>query len=464
MTEAQTAPPIGELQLDPTGSGAVNEHVGHLKEGMTMIDVVALGISATVGVSIFSVIAPAAAVAGPGMLITLAMAAVPMVIFAVVYAFMGSTVPRSGSSFDWPAQFVHPYLGFIVTWLRILGNAVSLHVMALVFVNYVSKALPLPAGPTMFGLLTVFCVVNWFGITPAAKTGRVLVLLKVLALGVFVVAGIPFVRAVHFVPLMPHGWWGVLAALPLLVGLYTGIESSAEVGEEIRNSASVIGKGLALTVCASMALYVAISVVAIGVLGTPQLARSGAALFDAGRVPLGRWNAPLLIITAAAAIGTAINATILIFTRFLFAMGRDGALPAVLAKIHPKWGTPYVAVIAVFVSGTLSLLLPQSLLFLFLAANLPTVLKYLSNCLAALRLVDRYPELHERAHLKLSRRAVKGWSYAGVVCAVVILLSGWNADWRAYAILIIWGALGSAYWFSRARYRSKSMQTRGYQV
>lgn len=430
-----------------------------------MIDVVALGISATVGVSIFSVMAPAAKVAGPGMLITLTIAAIPMIVFTVVHAFMGSTVPRSGSSFDWPAQFVHPYLGFIITWLRILGNAASLHVMALVFVNYVSKTVPLPAPRlTMFVLIGVFCLINWFGVVAASEAGRVLVFLKILALAVFVVAAFPFVRAVNFRPLLPHGWWGVLAALPLLVGLYMGIESSTEMGEEIRNSASVIGKGLALTVSFSMFLYVMVSIVALGVLGTPRLEASGAALFDAGQVPLGRWNAPLLVITAAAAIGTAINATILIFTRFLFAMGRDGALPAVLAKIHPRWGTPYVAVIVVFLCGTLSLFFPPSLLFLFLAMNLPAMLKYLGNCLAALRLVDRYPALHERAKFKLSRRAVKAWSYTGIVCAVVILVSGLKADWRPYAILGIWGALGSAYWFSRARHVSKSMQTRGYQM
>src|SRR5262245_39345881 len=93
-----------------------------LKQGLTMVDVVTIGVGSAVGVSIFSIMTPAAKVAGAGMLPALGLAAIPMVIFAVVYAFMGSTVPRSGASFDWPARFIHPSVGFFVAWLRIVGN------------------------------------------------------------------------------------------------------------------------------------------------------------------------------------------------------------------------------------------------------------------------------------------------------------------------------------------------------
>ncbi|HEY0339386.1 MAG TPA: amino acid permease, partial [Steroidobacteraceae bacterium] len=127
-----------------------------LREAMGAGDIVALGVSAAVGMSIFAITAPATAVAGPGMLISLALTAVPMSVFLVVYAFMGSAVPRSGSSYDWPARFVHPFLGFTVTWLRILGNAVSLGLMAVVFVSYLGKVVSIPEFPVMVGLLTIF--------------------------------------------------------------------------------------------------------------------------------------------------------------------------------------------------------------------------------------------------------------------------------------------------------------------
>jgi len=433
---------------------------GSLKQGMTLIDVIAVGIGAAIGVSIFAVMQPAAKVAGPGALISLLIAAVPMAIFVVVYSFMGSAVPRSGASFDWPTQFVHPTLGFMVTWIRILAYAGILNMLTLVLVNYLSEAIQVPRRLFMFLLLLVFYLLNLFGIRVAARTERVLVFLKISAFAVFVFVGIRFIKTVHFAPLAPFGVWSILAAVPLLVGLYSGIETATDVGEEIKNSSAVIGRGL--TIAAALGLFIAIatSFVALGVVGAPTLSESRAPLLDAGKLFLGRWNTPFMLATATLAICTSLNAAYLVFSRFLFAMGRDRALPGALAKIHPTWGTPYVSITVVFICGVLGLLLPSSLAFLFLAINIPSMLKYFSNCLSAVRLVDHYPELHRGAKFKLSRKAVKAWSYSGMACAIVITVAGLSADWRPYATLGAWAILGAAYWIWRGRHLSSSMQKR----
>jgi APA family basic amino acid/polyamine antiporter len=433
---------------------------GSLKQGMTLVDIVAIGLGAAIGVSIFAVIQPAARVAGPGALISLLIAALPMAIFVVVYSFMGSAVPRSGASFDWPTQFVHPTLGFMVTWIRILAYAGILNMLTLVLVNYLSVAIRIPRRPFMFLLLLIFYLLNLFGIRIAARTERFLVFLKILAFAVFVFVGIRFIKISNFTPLAPFGTWSILAAVPLLVGLYSGIETATDVGEEIKNSSAVIGRGL--TIAAALGLFIAIATtfVALGVVGAPNLAESRAPLLDAGKLFLGRWNNPLMLATATLAICTSLNAAYLVFSRFLFAMGRDRALPVSLAKIHPAWGTPYVSITVVFIFGVLGLLLPSSLVFLFLAINIPSMLKYFSNCLSASRLVDHYPELHRGAKFKLSRKAVKAWSYSGMICAIVIIVAGLSADWRPYAALGAWAIIGAAYWTWRGRHVSSSMQKR----
>ena len=113
-----------------------------------------------VGVSIFSIMAPAAKVAGTGMLPALALASIPMIVFAVVYAFIGSTAPRSGASFERPARFIHQFAGVMVAWLRVVGNTGALTVLTLVLVSYVSRRpLTLPQEPTRFVLLLAFCAV-----------------------------------------------------------------------------------------------------------------------------------------------------------------------------------------------------------------------------------------------------------------------------------------------------------------
>ena len=139
-------------------------------------------------------------------------------------------------------------------------------------------------------------------------------------------------------------------------------------------------------------------------------------------------------------------------------MGRDGVLPDAFGRIHPRFATPDVAVIAVFVLGVAGLMLPSSLVFLFLAVGIPTTLKYISNCWSAWRLVDRHPELRERAKFQLSKGAVKAWAGAGILCGIFVIVAGWTADWRPYAILGAWFAIGCLYWIARGQRVSRSMQ------
>jgi basic amino acid/polyamine antiporter, APA family len=431
-----------------------------LKQSLTIVDVISIGIGSAVGVSIFSIMGPAAKIAGPGMLPALALAAIPMIIFAVVYAFMGSTVPRTGASFDWPSEFVHPFVGFIVAWLRVIGNTGALTVLTLVLVGYVSRVMPLPQKPAMFGLLVIFSLTNLFGVKIVAGIERVLVGFKLVAFALFVVLGFRSVQPASFQPMAAMDWRGILASLPLLISLYMGLESGTEVGEEIRNSAAVIARGLSVAVVLTILVYVSVSSVALGVLGSPALARSDAPLFDAGRVFLGRLNTPIILVAAVASIGTSINAIYLTFTRFLFAMGRDGVLPPAFAKIHPRWGTPHVAVATVLLLGTAGLLLPSNLVFLFLAVSVPMMLKYVSACWSAWRLVERHPELHAAARFALSARAVKAWSVAGIAFGLVLLGAGLTADWRPYAILAAWFAVGCVYWIAHGQRLSQAMRAR----
>jgi APA family basic amino acid/polyamine antiporter len=73
-------------------------------------------------------------------------------------------------------------------------------------------------------------------------------------------------------------------------------------------------------------------------------------------------------------------------------------------------------------------------------------------------LVDRNPELRERAKFKLSKLEVKEWAGAGILCGIFVIVAGWTADWRPYAILGAWFAIGCAYWVARGQRVSRSMR------
>lgn len=427
-----------------------------LKQGVDLAAVVALGLGTAVGVAIFSVIAPATQLAGPGMLLSVLIAAVPMFVIAVNYAFMGSALPTSGASYEWPRRFIHPAVGFFVAWLRIAGSASAMVVLALVLVRYLSMLVPVPTKPTMLALFVLVLLANLFGVGIAARVQKILMAALVAMFLIFAAWGAPEITAAHFsVPGGIH-WAGVLAAVPLLVSLFFGIEAATEVGDEVSNGRRMIPLGIALSIASAVALYLLVAVVALGILGSETLAASHAPILDAATRFMGPLATPVIVVAASLAIGKSLNAIFMVFSRSLFAMARAGVLPEVFARIHPRWGTPHVACFAVFALCVACLLLPMSLTFLFLSVSIPTLLKYVTTSLSAARVVRSHPDLYESARFKLSPAWMRGWAYGGVVSAMAVIVLGLGADTRPYYVLLGWGALGVCYYVARQRWQRKS--------
>lgn len=416
--------------------------------------VVALGLGTAVGVSIFSAIAPAAAIAGPGMLLSVLVAALPMYLIAVSYAYLGSALPVSGASFAWPARFLHPAVGFFIAWARIVANMGAIVVLALVLVRYGSMLVPLPTKPTMFAVMVLVLAANWFGIDVAARVQKILLSAMLVLFAVFVIwGGATEVSLDRLQPLMPEGWGGVIAAAPLLMGLFFGIEAATEAGAEVSNSRRNIPLGIALSIGSATVLYLAVGFVALGLLGGPELAASEAPILDAARVFMGPLAVPVIALAAVLSIGKSLNAIFAMFSRSLFAMGEAGVLPAALGRIHPRWRTPHVALLAVFAIGCVGLFLPMELTFLFLAVNIPNLLKYASICLSAARVAAHHPELHAQAGFRPPAARMRVMAIAGALCALALIAVGFEADWRPYALLGGWLAVGVVYYLVKQRGR-----------
>jgi len=417
-----------------------------LAKGIDLWGVVALGLGTAVGVSIFSAIAPAARIAGPAMLLSALLAALPMYLIAVSYAFLGSACPVSGASVVWPARFLHPAWGFYIGWARIVANVGAIVVLALVLVRYASMLLPLPTKPTMLAVMLLALVANLFGVHVAARVQKLLLAGMLLLFAVFVVwGGTSAVELARLRPLFPNGIHGMIAATPLLMGLFFGIEAATEAGAEVADGRRTIPLGIALSIGSATLLYLAVSFVALGVLGGDALGASDAPILDAAKRFMGPTATPLIVLAAVLSIGKSLNALFAMFSRSLYAMGVSGMLPRALGRVHPRWQTPHVALFAVFLLGCVGLLLPMELTFLFLAVNIPNLIKYGSICLAAARVVDRYPGLYDAAAFKFGHRAMRQLGYAGTACATILTFVGLEADWRPYLLLLVWMLCGCCY-------------------
>jgi APA family basic amino acid/polyamine antiporter len=423
------------------------ENSNQLKRGIHLIDLVMLGAGTAIGAAVFSVLGPAAQVGGAGILISFVIAAIPMVIFALVYAFLSSAIPRTAASYSWQREFTHPLLAYSIVWMRVLSNAVVMVILARVLVNYLSMVIPLPAKPTMLAMFFVIFFINYIGVAVAARAQTLLMGLLLVTFTIFVVSGAPYFKPQLFVAAASGGWLPIVASLPLMIQLFLGIETATEVGAEVHNPTKMVPLGIALALLLTLVVYLALSFTALSVVGPAALAASKAPLLTAAEITLGKAAVPLIVTAAVLALAKSMNAVLLVYARFLFAMGVAGELPSVLGRVHPKWGTPYVATIVAFLMSAIGLLLPDSLLFLLIAVNIPTMMKYFGSCLAAYCVADRHPDIHAQARIHFSRTTVKVLSVLGMIAAIIIGALGMTTDVRPYVLLGGWLALGLVYWF-----------------
>lgn len=424
---------------------------GQLRKDVGLLGIVTFGAGTAIGVSIFSILQPTSEIAGSGLLVAIGIAAVPMLLFAVAYAYLGSAVPVSGASYEWPSRFLHPFVGFMVGWLRIVSNVGAMTILSQVLISYLAMVVPMNPKLGMAIVISLAFGLNYLGVAIAAKVQNFLMLLLLLVLAFFVITGLPAVNTGLIGNPFDAEPLAVLAAVPLMISLFLGIEAAAEIGEEVRNPRRNIPLGIALAIIVTAVTYAFVAFTALGLIGPANLASSTAPLLDAAKVSIGAFATPLIVSAAAFSIFKSMNVLVLTFSRSLFAMGRDGVFPTMFGAIHPRFGTPHLAIALGYAFAMSGLLLPPSLVFLLLAINIPTMLKYLACSLAATRVATSYPELHARSQLRLAPWLVQVVGYLAALSALVIILLGIEADSRPYLLTGAWFMVGLAFWILRAR-------------
>lgn len=429
--------------------------VSTLRKSVGLLGVVTFGAGTAIGVSIFSILQPTAEVAGSGLLAAMGIAALPMLVFAVAYAYLGSALPVSGASYEWPSRFIHPGVGFMIAWLRIIANVGALTILSQVMLGYLGMVVAIPLKPAMAVAITAIFALNYVGVSIAARMQSWLMGLLLIALAIFVAAGLPLLDPALVGNPLAAPPLAILAAVPLMISLFMGIESAVEIGEEVRDASRNIPLGIALAIGLTVVVYGLVAVTALGLVGPGVLGASKAPLLSAASAALGDLAVPLIVSAACLSISKSMNASALMFSRSLFAMARGGALPRWLDAIHPRFGTPHRAIVLAYFCAMMGLLLPPSLVFLLLAVNVPTMMKYMACSYSATVVARKHSEIHARARVRIAPRTVVVVGYAGVVCALIMALLGIEADPRPYALIGAWFVIGLVYWFAKQRYDAR---------
>ena len=342
----------------------------------------------TVGAAIF--VLPAHVAGGLGAAAPLAylVCAVATALVALCIAEAGSRVPQSGGPYAYVEVALGAYAGYLCGVLLWLGITLAMAAVATVLADAVGQLVPALGAALPRALLLVACVgglalVNIRGAALGSRVSGVATIAKIVPLIAFVVLGVSHVRAEN----LALGAFPSLARLGesglLLMFAFFGMESALQVSGEVRDAARAVPRAIALAVTGVGVLYIAVQLVAQGILGdglaAPETAK--APLAAAAVQIAGPAGSTLILVAMVVSTFGFMTATMLATPRSLFALAADGYLPRRLAAVHPAHHTPHVA-IAVQGGIVCAIAVTGTYVTLAIMANVAILLVYLACALA----------------------------------------------------------------------------------
>lgn len=275
---------------------------------------------------------------------------------AFSYAELGAVMPKAGGQYVYLRDGLHPLAGFLYGWALLL--VIESGAIAAVGITFATYALHLVHGPDQarvplaIGAIAVLSVVNYLGVKPGSRVLNVLVVLKVAALALLI--GAAFFAGGH------ADWWTVSrvpaagpsativnfgAALVPILFTYGGWQCANYVGEEIIDAKRNLPIALIAGTIAVVVIYLTVNVVFLRAMGLPGLAATQTPAADAAHRMFGAWGD--VFMSAAIAISTFgfLDLSILAPTRVYYAMAADRLFVPALARLHPRYATPSLAII-----------------------------------------------------------------------------------------------------------------------
>jgi amino acid transporter len=407
-------------------------------------------INITIGGGIFVLPATVAQTLGPSAPLAYLVCAAAMALIVLCIADAGSRVSLTGGPYAYVGTAFGPYAAFL--------SGVTLWMLGVFATAAVANAFAITAGvlaPVLGGrvmqaaLLTVtlvfWSVVNVRGVTLGVRVNSVATIAKLLPLLLVAIGGAFFIRPENLRPAAVPEAATIARSSLVLIFAFAGIESALVPSGEVRDPARTVPRAIALAMAVITVLYIALQVVAQGVLGDALVTTgANAPLAEAAGASLGGWARSLLLAGAAVSMFGYLGGMTLAMPRILFALAQDRFLPTALAQVHPLYHSPHVAII---VQSFLALLLALSGTFeqLAILANASALALYFGCALASWRLRQR-GVTGEGTPISIPGAAVIPW----ITCAVIAwLLTGLRSlEWLAFVICV--GVASLIYMLTRA--------------
>ncbi|MDX6303472.1 MAG: basic amino acid/polyamine antiporter, family [Blastocatellia bacterium] len=479
---------------------AATQEEGHkLNRSLGPINITLLGIGAIIGAGIFATVGTASAGdasrpgAGPSLMLSFAITAIVCAFTALCYAEMAAMVPISGSAYTYSYATLGELVAWIIGWDLILEYAIGNVAVAISWANYFRSFMqdafginipdwlatdfrtarkipgllenaphifgkPIVFNLLAFGIVMLITVVLVWGIKESAGFNAGMVMIKILVLLFFIGAAFYFVSPStmekNWHPFQPNGWGGTLAGAAVVFFAYIGFDAVSTVAEETKNPARDLPIGIIASLVICTIFYVVVAAVFTGLIPYNELVRR---LSTEQAEPLtmalnhvapnARWA------SAVVAFGSVIahTAVLLVFQlgqpRIFFSMARDGLLPPVFAKVHPKFKTPHVTTIltGVIVGGFAAVMSIDEMVDL---TNIGTLFAFVLVCIGITIL--RYKDPHRHRPFRVPLGAWFLPMLGAVSCLFLMYYLPPTSWWRFVAWLMIGLSVYLSYSYSRS--------------
>lgn len=310
--------------------------------------IVALSVNDVIGSGIYLLPAAAAALLGPASLWAVPVAGFCVLLVVLCFAEAGSQFDEPGGAYVYTKAAFGDFVGFEVGWMTWVARVSSSAGLAAGFAQALSGVwAQAEAGLGRALAITVpllfLTAINVAGIKHGARTAVVLVVSKVLPLLLLIAVGLLAIDWGRIVPMQAAQAEGLGEAALLLLFAYAGFENTAAPAGEFKNPRRDVPFALLVMIGAVTALYTLVQLVALGVV--PNVGASATPLADAAGMLLGAAGVWVLTVGALLSVLGTSNNTVLAGSRYLFALADNGRIPAVFAKVHPRFRTPWIALL-----------------------------------------------------------------------------------------------------------------------
>jgi basic amino acid/polyamine antiporter, APA family len=424
-----------------------------LKKTLTSFNLITLGIGAIIGAGIFVLTGQASAqYAGPAIVLSFVVSGLACAFAGLCYAEFASMIPIAGSAYTYSYATLGEFLAWIIGWDLILEYLFAASTVAVGWSGYVVSFLKdfginipvaLTASPgslminvpgegwrqmttnlatalTQQGLSIdtlphVHAIINLpamivialittlliIGIKESAGFNNIMVVVKVAVILLFIAIGLFFVNSANWHPFIPKntgqwghfGWSGILRAAGVIFFAYIGFDAVSTAAQEAKDPQKDMPRGIMGSLGVSTVLYILVAIVLTGIVSYTLLNVSDPVAV--GVNAMGEkmfWLRPIIKVAAIAGLSSVILVMLLGQPRIFFSMSRDGLLPPIFSKVHPRFKTPYISSL---LTGSVAIVLAGVLPISILGelVSIGTLLAFAIVCISIIVLRKTRPEI-----------------------------------------------------------------------